>query len=707
MSHKFYLAERKQAFRVIPTWDGRESACLKPGDSGIKHYRNDGAHSFSFNHCLIVLLILLTPLLVFGQERQLETLLEDQAESSEQSELYEIILNLKENPIDLNTATREQLEILPGLSPSLRHAIIEYRDKHGSFDSIEELQLVPGMDSETFTLIRELVFVSRDRVRQVPRIGFNSRTRVLDRIDRPRGFQDGTYESSPQKLYQRLEFDIANRVHGGVLLEKDSGESRLDDLRMFYLASNLTEQLSVLVGNYHLEIGQGLVLWGPYGFSKSANPIYPIRKRARGVRGYTTVDENAAFFGGSVSFNWGPLQAIAFASKSDLDATPASDGEVSGLFTTGFHRNENEGNKKDVVSESVFGSRVRYTTSIGLSLGATTYRSTFDKIINDPDLERDRFEFRGNENYVVGLDWDWPIRNVILFGEIARSKNGGQALIAGSQLDFDSVQLAFLYRDYQKDFQNLHGFGFGESNGTTQNERGYYTGLDYRITRSTRLKAYFDIFAKPWRSFFQPLPVEGRDFLAQLEQKFGRSIQLTLRFRDKFDFETEDFRDALNREKREFLEKRKSQWRFQFDYRVSPQFRLRSRIEYARFKQTGLTNLDVETKDDGILMYQEIRYQPKPNLQVTGRITFFDTDSFGSSIFQYEHDLPGMVTNRAMFGRGNRWYVLLKYEPFTVTEFSLKYSETFRDDVEVIGTGPNQIEGNLDRRIGVQLEMQF
>ncbi len=66
-----------------------------------------------------------------------------------------------------------------------------------------------------------------------------------------------------------------------------------------------------------------------------------------------------------------------------------------------------------------------------------------------------------------------------------------------------------------------------------------------------------------------------------------------------------------------------------------------------------------------------------------------------------------MVTNRALFGRGNRWYFLAKYQPIKNLAVFVKYSETYRDDVDVIGTGGDQIDGNLDRRVGVQLEVKL
>lgn len=61
--------------------------------------------------------------------------------------------------INLNTATQAQLELLPGIGPSLASRIVEYRNEHGSFASVDELDRVKGIGSRTLERIRKLVKV--------------------------------------------------------------------------------------------------------------------------------------------------------------------------------------------------------------------------------------------------------------------------------------------------------------------------------------------------------------------------------------------------------------------------------------------------------------------------------------------------------------------------------------------------------------------
>jgi competence protein ComEA len=55
--------------------------------------------------------------------------------------------------VDLNTATLDQLDTLPGVGPVLAQAILDYRTKHGRFTKIEELQEVDGIGTKTYAQI--------------------------------------------------------------------------------------------------------------------------------------------------------------------------------------------------------------------------------------------------------------------------------------------------------------------------------------------------------------------------------------------------------------------------------------------------------------------------------------------------------------------------------------------------------------------------
>lgn len=61
--------------------------------------------------------------------------------------------------INLNTAIAAELDRLPGIGPTYAQRIIEYRDQHGGFSSIEEVMKVKGIGPKTFEKFRDKVTI--------------------------------------------------------------------------------------------------------------------------------------------------------------------------------------------------------------------------------------------------------------------------------------------------------------------------------------------------------------------------------------------------------------------------------------------------------------------------------------------------------------------------------------------------------------------
>lgn len=62
-------------------------------------------------------------------------------------------------PLDLNTATREQLDTLPRIGPALADRILAWRDENGRFTSVDDLGSVPGIGEKMLENLRDLVRV--------------------------------------------------------------------------------------------------------------------------------------------------------------------------------------------------------------------------------------------------------------------------------------------------------------------------------------------------------------------------------------------------------------------------------------------------------------------------------------------------------------------------------------------------------------------
>ncbi len=61
--------------------------------------------------------------------------------------------------LDLNTASAEELQKLPGIGPVLSEAIVAYRTEHGPFTRIEELRNVPGIGQGRYDAVADSVTI--------------------------------------------------------------------------------------------------------------------------------------------------------------------------------------------------------------------------------------------------------------------------------------------------------------------------------------------------------------------------------------------------------------------------------------------------------------------------------------------------------------------------------------------------------------------
>ena len=146
-------------------------------------------------------------------------------------------------------------------------------------------------------------------------------------------------------------------------------------------------------------------------------------------------------------------------------------------------------------------------------------------------------------------------------------------------------------------------------------------------------------------------------------------------------------------------EKRTQKLRGEFMLSLSKSIKLKSRFE--------LLLLHGLSSEKGVLLFQDLRFNVNKKLTIQGRLIFFQTDSFSSRIYEFENDLIGVMTNIALWGKGMRAYLLVKYRPFKNFNLSFKYSEITKPLENYLGSGYNLIEGNFDNKIAFQIDYRF
>jgi len=123
----------------------------------IKHNQQTARHIHVTRLLLMFLLILLLGILVFLTGDYLFSLQRPSVSLSIPPSSSPAPAPVGENAINLNSATMEQLDSLPGIGPVLSQAILNFRGENQAFFFIEELMDVPGIGKKKFEAIRDMI----------------------------------------------------------------------------------------------------------------------------------------------------------------------------------------------------------------------------------------------------------------------------------------------------------------------------------------------------------------------------------------------------------------------------------------------------------------------------------------------------------------------------------------------------------------------
>lgn len=652
-------------------------------------------------------------------QKQLEEVFEetDDEEGLAGEQLTQFLEDLAANPVNINTATSSDLLQIPGLNLKLVRAILDYR-KDQLFEKKKDVLKVKGIGNATYQRIQPYITIAgksqglkglfRNREYWFGANNFEVISRYQQVLQPQKGYQipdsSGGYLGNSVKYYHRVRL-TSSHFSLNLTQEKDAGESFSEnggfDFNSFHVALRDNGKLKELVvGDYSLSFGQGLVVWTGGAFGKGREVAGTAEKNERGLRPYSSAQETD-FFRGIAGTYGDDIQITAFYSNRARTASIIEGDTVRFPSSSGFHRTINEFNRKNNLDQQTAGGRLRVNTPLGL-IGATGYINQFSNYIGKGSSLNDIYDFEGRDNSVFGFDYRALIGSGLFFGEIARSENNSWAGIVGVETAIgNSTDITLLYRNFDKRFQSFLGDGFGESSSAPQNEEGFYIGLRHSLNQKVTLSTYLDqyVFEAPRSGNIQES--RGFDVLGLAEVNFSRRLDFyaLLRYEVK-DEEIEQVNDSGIPE-RVLSEGKRSSLRLHLDYNATRMLRLRSRIELVGSKEPS------EPLETGFLIYQDMRIHPIRKLQFDLRLTFFETDSFDARVYQFENDLLYVLSNQVLSGRGQRAYLVAKYELNEKIDIWLKYASTVFEDQQIISSGLNEITGNKNNSIGLQLRLSL
>src|SRR6056297_1417779 len=654
-------------------------------------------------------------------ERDIERALEEfDGEETDQSleDLLEFLQNLANNPLNINRAGIDELLQVPGMNFRLAQNIVEYRNREAPFEEINDLINVSGIGQATLEQIRPYLTVSRglDRGKDLylnPRYWtrnsrFEGFSRYQQVLEEQRGYQrpdsQGGFVGSPVKYYQRFRYS-SNHLSMNITQDKDPGEPLKHPADFDYTSWHFALQdngrlRDLIIGDYSVAFGQGLLLWSGGAFGKGSEVIRTPNKNERGVRPFTSAQEMIGFRGVAATYG-NRLQLTGFYSNRQRTASEIDDTYIRFPTESGYHRTLNERERRLNIAQETFGGRARIQIPYGF-FGVSGFHNRLERPVQAGTLPWQINNFYGQTLSGYSADYRLLAGPALLFGEAAYSNNGGYGVLSGAELELgESTDAVAVYRYYDPAFQSIFGAGFGEQSGNPGNEEGFHLGLRHDLSSQVRISAYIDQFRFPAARFQQRQPSSGYDWLSLIEYNPNPDLQFYALFRYKLrEEEYADF-DELGRELKVLGDTRRMGARFQAEYQVNPSIRLRSRFDMVRARSTP------EDASWGYLVFQDIRFYPFHNFRIDARITLFDTDNFDSRVFQFENDLLYVLSNAMLFDRGQRMYIVINYTAASWLDFWLKAATTIYNNRDVISTGNLQIDGNRRSDIGIQARVRF
>ncbi len=657
-------------------------------------------------------------------EQQLENITEnnEDAETEDDSYLQEMVQFIK-NPVNLNSADEYLLKDLKVLSPLQIQNLISYRRMLGKFISLYELQAIPGWDLNTIRRVRPYIAVN-NKERIFESIGTRLKKgehslllRVSQVLERSKGYLlDGStatnyYQGSPQRLLLRYKYMYKNLLQYGIVAEKDGGEAFFKGNQKkgfdFYSAHLFVRNLGIIkslaLGDFTVNLGQGLTQWQSLAFKKGPD-IGATKRQSAVLRPYNSAGEINFHRGVGITIGKKNWEATVFGSYRKLDANlvPADtlifDDNISSFQTSGYHRTKSEIEDKNIQRQVAFGGNVSFQfKNLHIGLNGIGYNLKYSIIKQQNPYNLFALSGKNFGNY--SFDYSYTYKNMHLFGEMASYGNKGLAFVNGLLISVSAnVDMSFFYRNISKKYQSLYSNAFTESTYPT-NEKGFFSGISIRPAQQWQIDAYVDLYKFPWLKYRVDDPTAGSDYFIQVTYRPNRQFEMYSRYkRESKGINYNPDQMVLN----PVINQPRQNWRTHFSFKLNQQFTLRSRTEVVWFDKKGAA------ASNGFLIYADVVYKPmlKP-FSASIRFQYFETDNYDSRLYAYENDVLYSFSIPVFYDKGYRYYLNANYDITGKLTAWARIAQTIYPDRTTIGSGLDEINGNRKTEVKLQIMYKF
>ena len=457
----------------------------------------------------------------------------------------------------------------------------------------------------------------------------------------------------PARFYQRWEWKAPGGPALYALAEKDPGERSWRDFASAYVSADLAG-FEAVAGDLRPGFGQGLV-FSRHGWRGGA--AMPRPRRDTRATGYRSSAENQSLRGLSLRRRRPGFEAALLAGAIRFDARVDDSGRVTSLPQSGYHVSPAERRNADRLGGQVGVLRLRGERG-RLAFGTTLLKVRFSRLVDLRRPGRVEYAFTGRGQSTAGLDLVWRARRLQGFGEIALQDGGHLGWVAGLRLSGRRLGAGVLLRAYDPGYHAF--FGGAPGAGGMKNERGVLAVIAHR---RTGLSIYGDRYRRPERTYFYPKASEHSLYGA--EWNLVRSLRW-LRRRGPEGLRPAFARLAAWNPKLSLRQRLKPVWKEgaagtakSRKFRCDLQRKGNGRLQMIRLRlETGQVRTGPQTAraaNASVAVRLRLR-----GLRCSVHISRFRVDSWDARIYEFEYDLPGAVSIRALNGEGWRAYGLLE-----------------------------------------------
>ncbi len=536
----------------------------------------------------------------------------------------------RRHPVDLNRATADELSDLGLISAGQIENWLQFRGVFGPAADWHVFQAVPGWTESTVISLKPYSFLTKPPTSFRALMREPGRHWMLTRLNwtESRALPQASIGSAVQALF-RYQFFGARGLQVGLTVEKDAGEPwwrKGPDFWSLHFKWTGRRGMSWLVGDYAIQLGQGLACWQSMGFGAGAE-LTAIKQQALTIRPYQSVGESRFMRGVAVGKTIGSWQWTAFLSSNPQTAT-LYDWEGGGkvfrqVDASGLHRTAGERVKKNILNEYTVGGRVGRQYRSGRIFFNLVTRGWSLPRLGDVDwISPERIRFNAT------VDLSITRGPVHAFGEWAIDGAGRGAALTGMVFSVGrAVDLALHMRAVGVGYRSVDGQIFQQAT-RVDAERGVFAQFRWRLSGATTLDAFSDQFSLP-RAGNTDLSLVGVINGLRLEYRPDKRSAFYIRMQ------------TTRREKEAKGGVLSGVYTHRFlSVRLHGEFPLISNLSMALRAEQVRVNGDAPSTEWGFLTFVEFRYKPPSSAWgIDLRCMWVSTASWESRIYAYERDV--------------------------------------------------------------------